>query len=131
MTRNLLARLFGKNRGRAASSDYRKRQRACLKVERLEERAMMALVVPAFSSLPSAPAKLYLDFDGNYESSWNKHDFGSAEIKTFNNINTPAFDLDGNANDFSIAEQDAIKKIWQRVAEDYAPSTSTSRRSIR
>lgn len=121
MTRNLLARLFGKNRGRAASSDYRKRQRACLKVERLEERAMMALVVPAFSSLPSAPAKLYLDFDGNYESSWNKHDFGSAEIKTFNNINTPAFDLDGNANDFSIAEQDAIKKIWQRVAEDYAP----------
>jgi hypothetical protein len=34
---------------------------------------------------------------------------------------TPAFDRDGNANDFSPSELTAINQIWQRVSEKYSP----------
>ena len=140
MSRRLLASLLGKNRGRAARSDYRKRQRACLKVERLEERAMMTFAAatlvtpaPALHSLVGAPATLYLDFDGNFETTWSKHDFGydtSSFIPTYSEMKdkrpgiiTPAFDADGDGNPigFSAADDDAMRKIWQRVAEDFAP----------
>jgi hypothetical protein len=33
----------------------------------------------------------------------------------------PAFDLDNLPGTFSLAEQTLIQKVWQRVAEDYAP----------
>ncbi len=67
--------------------------------------------LPLFSSRPGAAAKLFLDFDGNYLASWG----------SWSNVNTPAYDTDGNFASFSTAEQNAIAQIWQRVAEDYAP----------
>jgi hypothetical protein len=62
--------------------------------------------VPPLSSLPGAPATLYLDFDGHYQSA---------------DRNTPPFDLDGNTGNLSAVELDAIRQIWASVAEDYAP----------
>jgi hypothetical protein len=66
---------------------------------------------PALSSLPGAPASLYLDFTGDYTSSYG----------TYSNIATPAFDQDGDPTTFSDSELAAIQKIWSYVAEDYAP----------
>ena len=56
-------------------------------------------------------ASLYLDFTGDYESSYG----------TYKNISTPAFDQDGDPTTFSDGELAAIQKIWSYVAEDYAP----------
>jgi hypothetical protein len=67
--------------------------------------------VPALSSLPGAPASLYLDFTGDFESSYG----------TYKNISTPAFEQDGDPTSFSDGELAAIQKIWGYVAEDYAP----------
>lgn len=67
--------------------------------------------LPALSSNSSAAKKLYLDFNGHYQSSWG----------TFRNVSTPAFDQDGNPNSLSSGEVAAIREIWTRVAEDYAP----------
>jgi hypothetical protein len=67
--------------------------------------------LPLLSSRPGATAKLFLDFNGNFQASWGG----------WSNVNTPAYDTDGNAGSFSAGEQNAIYEIWQRVAEDYAP----------
>ena len=67
--------------------------------------------LPQLHSNPGATAKLFLDFDGHYESSWGSWD----------NVSTPAFDQDGDRNTFSTGELAAIQEIWARVAEDYAP----------
>jgi hypothetical protein len=75
-------------------------------LEALEDR-----LVPAYSSLPGAPATLYLDFDGDFESQW----------ASSTNITTPAFDTDGNPGSFSASELTAIHDVWAYVAEDYAP----------
>jgi hypothetical protein len=63
------------------------------------------------SSRPGAAASLYLDFSGHYERQWGR----------YANVSTPAYDTDGNPGSFSAAEQAAIREIWSRVAEDYAP----------
>jgi hypothetical protein len=70
-----------------------------------------SLIVPAYSSLPGAPATLYLDFNGHFEASWG----------SYSNIDTPAYDQDGNPTTFSSGELASIQSIWQQVAEDYAP----------
>lgn len=67
--------------------------------------------IPALHSLPGAYAKLYLDFDGDYSSSWLSYTPGK----------TPAFDQDGDVNTFSSAELNAIREIWTRVAEAFSP----------
>src|SRR5438874_6455891 len=86
-----------------------------LRVEQLEDRLVPSndpnLIVPAFSSLPGARANLYLDFNGHFDGTWG----------TYSNIDTPAYDIDGNPSVFSAAEQSNIYQIWQAVAEDYAP----------
>lgn len=82
-----------------------------LSLETLEDRRLLSLSVPQYSSLPSAPATLYLDFDGNYEAVWG----GYQEVET------PAYDLDGNTQSFNAQELAAIEEIWARVSEDYAP----------
>lgn len=93
-------------------------RRARLALECLESRLVMdaGLPVPALSSLVGAPATLYLDFVGGKEATWSNVDAGHVA-----NITTPAFSLDGDATQFSAAEITAMTKIWQRVAEDYAP----------
>ena len=67
--------------------------------------------VPALSSLPGAPASLYLNFLGDSTPSYGE----------YSNIITPAYDQDGDPTTFSDAELAAIQKIWSCVAEDYAP----------
>lgn len=87
-----------------------------LQVEPLEPRLLMAasvspLSVPALSSRPGAPASLYLDFDGHVEARWGNR----------TNVVTPPYDTDGNKTSYSAAELAAIREIFARVAEDYAP----------
>lgn len=57
---------------------------------------------------------IYLDFDGHLTSgtAWNS---GSGS-----DIETPAFDIDGNPNAFNSQERQRIVAIWRAVAEDYA-----------
>jgi hypothetical protein len=87
-----------------------------LQVEQLEPRLCLALTVPALSSLPGANHTIYLDFDGHttMSTAWN-----SAYNKPL--ISSPAYSTDSNALDFNATELDAIRKAWQRVAEDFAP----------
>jgi hypothetical protein len=67
--------------------------------------------IPQLSSNSNATAKLYLDFDGDFQATWG----------SWSNITTPAFDIDGDATSFSAAELSRMQDIWARVAEDYAP----------
>lgn len=89
-------------------------------VERLEDRTLLALIVPAYDSYPHGTASLYLDFDGHSEALWG-YPTGQVGRNRFNNVVTPAFDLDGNAASFNAAELAAIHEIYRRVAEDFAP----------
>lgn len=69
-----------------------------------------------FHSKPGAPNVLYLNFTGENVTgtAWN-----TMVGRTL--IPAVAFSTDGDYSTFSDAEQVAIKQIWERVAEDYAP----------
>ena len=67
--------------------------------------------LPALSSNPGAAKKLYLDFNGHVQSSWG----------SFTSVVTPAFDQNGSPSSLSSGELAAIREIWTRVSEDYAP----------
>lgn len=73
--------------------------------------------IPALSSNPNATAKIYLDFNGHVTSDtwWN------SKYNDDQDIVTAAYSTDSDKNSFSGSEIAAIEKIWQRVAEDYAP----------
>ena len=66
-------------------------------------------------SNPTATKTIFLDFDGHVttRTNWNN--------KHHRDLITKAFDIDGNAAVFSDAELTRIQRIWQRVAEDFAP----------
>lgn len=84
-------------------------------LELLEDRSMMA-GIPALSSLPGAAQTIYLDFNGDFLAQWNRTDSN----QTYTNVNVGVFNLDNNLA-ISDAESSAIQKIWQSVADDYAP----------
>jgi hypothetical protein len=65
------------------------------------------------NSLPGAPATLFLDFDGHFQP--------EPMVGGWNNIQTPAFDLDFDPLTFSAEEQETIRFIFSAVAEDFAP----------
>jgi fibronectin type 3 domain-containing protein len=67
--------------------------------------------VPQLSSLPGAKCSIYLNFTGDFTAHWGG----------YSNINTPAYDIDGDPTTFTQTELNNITKIWQFVAEDYAP----------
>ncbi len=69
-----------------------------------------------FHSRPGAPNVVYLDFDGETVAGteWNTS-LGRTEIPVL------AFSIDTDRATFSDDEQLAIRRIWERVAEDYAP----------
>lgn len=67
--------------------------------------------IPILHSFPTAPAIVYLDFDGNFEPSWGGN----------TNVVTPPYDLDGDGQTFDRQEQNRIEEIWARVSEDFAP----------
>ena len=73
--------------------------------------------VPGLSSNSTATAKIYLDFDGHTTTDtwWN------SQYNDNKNIVTPAYSADSDTKTFSNSDIDRITKIWQRVAEDYAP----------
>ncbi len=68
-------------------------------------------------SLPGVTRVIYLDFTGHTTSgtSWNSSFAGGASI-----VSGP-FTLDSDSATFNSAELGMIQRIWQRVAEDYAP----------
>jgi hypothetical protein len=70
------------------------------------------------NSKPGAPATLFLDFNGHYqtESVGDWHGIGG-----WDNILTPAYDRDGDPLTYSPDEQQEMRFIWATVAEDYAP----------
>lgn len=72
--------------------------------------------VPAFASYPEANHTIYLDFNSHTTtgSTWNGSKYGTQ-------IYTPAYNTDGSPNYFSVAEQIAIREIYNSVAEDFAP----------
>jgi hypothetical protein len=85
----------------------------------LAEAAVPVTPFPAslvFHSKLGAPNVLYLNFTGENVSGtvWN-NSLGRTSIPAV------PFSTDGDPATFSDAEQIAIKQVWQRVAEDYAP----------
>jgi hypothetical protein len=69
-----------------------------------------------FHSRPGSANVLFLNFAGETVTgtAWN----ALSNRTTFNAV---AFSTDGDLTTYSDTEQTAIKRIWQRVAEDYAP----------
>jgi hypothetical protein len=65
-------------------------------------------------SRPGSQRTIYLDFDGGTvrDTVWNQHPIGTEH---------PAWDLDGDPSSFGPAEQAAVQRVWQSVAEDFAP----------
>ena len=70
-----------------------------------------SLSVPSYSSLPTAAAKIYLDFDGDVTQTWGTYSPGT----------TPAYSIDTDTNNFSSVEVNNIREIWMRVAEEFSP----------
>lgn len=103
------------------------RRQLSLSLESLEDRRMMAvtpslaalatspkyvpvapaMIVPALSSLPGAAKTIFLDFDGDFQPVWHRTDSG----QTYEDVNARPSNL-------SAAD---IRKVWETVAEDYAP----------
>src|SRR2546421_2161282 len=77
----------------------------------LASRAAAGVIVPAYNSLPSATAKLYLDFDGDVTPTFGIYSPGT----------TIAYDIDGDPANFSAQELDNIHQLWAGVAEKYSP----------
>jgi hypothetical protein len=84
-------------------------------LELLEDRSMMA-GIPVLNSLPGAAQTIYLDFNGDFLATWNRTDSN----QTYTNVNVGVFNLDNNLA-IGDAESAAIQKIWQAVADDFAP----------
>ncbi len=70
----------------------------------------------SFSSRPGATNIIFLDFSGSNitGTAWN-NDLSRTVIPAL------AFSTDSDYTTFSDGEQVIIKRVWQRVAEDYAP----------
>ncbi len=69
-----------------------------------------------FHSRPGSPNVLYINFSGEtvVNTGWNT-------VVGRDTIPALAFSMDADFSTFSDAEQTAITRIWQRMAEDYAP----------
>ena len=73
---------------------------------------------PVFHSQPGSTNILFLDFNGAVvtNTAWNSYpDFATPSW------DCRPFSIDADETTFSVAEQQAIQTIWERVAEDYAP----------
>ncbi|MFH1919863.1 MAG: hypothetical protein ABIP48_08270 [Planctomycetota bacterium] len=75
-----------------------------------------AAAVPVFNSNAGATDTLYLDFDGHASN---------GDTWVVDNGNTPyaavAFDLNGNAGQFSPGERLAMQNLWRTTSEDLSP----------
>eukprot|EP00798_Chlamydomonas_sp_ICE-L_P001772 gene1772-33188_t len=69
-------------------------------------------------SRPGAALVIYLDFTGTVvDDAW----WIESYLGTTGSITCPPYDIDNNPGVFSTTEKDRIIKIWQTVAEDFAP----------
>jgi Ca2+-binding RTX toxin-like protein len=79
--------------------------------------------LPALSSNPTAPASIYLDFNGHEQQCWGHREWSITQgyhCGGYLDVTTPAFDLDGDPSTFG-GEMGIITEVWQRVSEDFAP----------
>ena len=94
------------------------RQAASAPSPRWATSAVAAATGPAFElhSKPGSNRVIYLDFDGHTitNTAWNTNGKPAT-------VNVTAYDTNGNASTWSTAEQDVVRDVWARVAEDYAP----------
>jgi metallopeptidase family M12-like protein/pre-peptidase len=94
------------------------KQTAAAPSPRWATRAVAAATGPAFElhSKPGSNRVIYLDFDGHTISgtAWNTNGKPAT-------VNVTAYDTNGNPGTWSTAEQDVVRDVWARVAEDYAP----------
>ncbi len=69
------------------------------------------------NSNPTATKTIYLDFNGHVTTgtNWNTYYTGGAALVS------PAWDTNGDVNTFNDTELGEIQRIWQSVAEDFAP----------
>ncbi len=75
--------------------------------------------LPFLDSNPNATHTLYLNFTGSRsQGDFDlKGTYGGGNLRDHRAV----FDIDGDPKSFNAAEQDAITRIWQYVADDYAP----------
>jgi hypothetical protein len=74
---------------------------------------------PVWHSRPGSTNVLFLDFNGAVVSNtaWNSYpDFGLVSA-----WDCRPYSIDADETTFSVIEQQAMRTIWERVAEDYAP----------
>lgn len=74
--------------------------------------------LPMLDSNPNAPVTIHLDFTGNFIGDW-WYNSGNSSVHYYN-LTTPVFSLD-NVATFNTDEQNLIREIWARVAEDFSP----------
>lgn len=102
---------------RLVNSKLRCRKAAPLLLEAVERRTLLSGTVyplsdvPQLSSLPGAPATIYLNFTGAAAQTWFYQSVPA----------TPAYDIDGDPTTFSQQELTNISQIWAIVAEAYSP----------
>ncbi|MFM7182849.1 MAG: tandem-95 repeat protein [Verrucomicrobiales bacterium] len=74
---------------------------------------------PAFNSKPGAPFHIYMDFNGAYVTgkAWTYSD----GTTTWSTWDCDAWSNDTDRTTFTTSEQQDIRRMWERVAEDYAP----------
>ncbi len=71
---------------------------------------------PTFNSRPNAPYHIYLDFNGGIVTgtAWNSSNgIASYSVK--------AWSQDADLANFSDSEQTSIRRMWERISEDFAP----------
>lgn len=71
---------------------------------------------PVYHSKAGAPSVIYLDFNGGVvtNTAWNSS-YGVTRW------DVAPYSQDSDTNNFSDAEQTWIRRVWERIAEDYAP----------
>lgn len=69
---------------------------------------------PIYHSKPDAQSAIYLDFNGASIT-------GTAWNSNGNTLNAYVWSKDSDLETFSDEEQTIIRRIWQRISEDYAP----------
>ena len=70
---------------------------------------------PAYNSKPGATRHIYLDFNGGTVTgtAWNVNNAASWDVKVWSQ--------DADRTTFNDSEQTWMRRLWERVAEDYAP----------
>lgn len=71
---------------------------------------------PSYNSRPGSSNVIYLDFNGATITGtyWN-------DVNSVTTYEARPYNTQGSESTFSDAEQTAIRRIWERVAEDFAP----------